>query len=164
MSVLLLHGLIKNYGSNVWFSYFDLLFCIYNSENMNYILWQYIDHFTVAPTTKELQRGYMEYILWRCIIAPPSHLRQRRYFRNMEYILWRYVITPPSYFRIVSTAEINGVYTTVVHNYFAIAPTIEEIYQKYGVYTMEVHNYSTLSPSTEYLRRRYIWSIYYGST
>ena len=44
----------------------------------------------------------------------------------------------------------------VVHNYFAIAPMIEEIYQKYGVYTMEVRNYSALAPSTEYLWRRYM--------
>ena len=44
----------------------------------------------------------------------------------------------------------------VVRNYFAIAPTTEEIYQKYGVYTMEVRNYFALAPSTEYLRRRYM--------
>ena len=44
----------------------------------------------------------------------------------------------------------------VVCNYFAIAPTTEEIYQKYGVYTMKVRNYSALAPSTEYLRRRYM--------
>ena len=57
-----------------------------------------------------------------------------------------------------------GVYTMVVHNYFAIAPTTEELYQKYGVYTMEVHNYSALAPSTEYLQRRYRGSIFYGGT
>ena len=66
---------------------------------MDYILRRYIDHFTIAPTTKEQQRGYMEYIPWRCIIALPPNLRQRRYFRNMEYILWRYVITLPSHLR-----------------------------------------------------------------
>jgi hypothetical protein len=62
----------------------------------------------------------------------------------------------------------------VVRNYFAIAPTIEEIYQKYGVYTMEyvitpplhlrqsiyggdiygvytmvVHNYFAIAPTKE---------------
>ena len=47
----------------------------------------------------------------------------------------------------------------VVCNYFAIAPTTEEIYQKYGVYTMEVRNYSALAPLTEYLRRRYMENI-----
>ena len=71
-------------------------------------------------------------------------------------------------------AEINGVYTMVVRNYFAIAPTIEEIYQKYevytmeyvitpplhfrqsiyggdiyGVYTMGVHNYFAIAPTKE---------------
>ena len=62
----------------------------------------------------------------------------------------------PRTFDRVSTAEIYGVYTMVVRNYFAIAPTTEEIYQKYGVYTMEVHNYSALAPSTEYLWWRYM--------
>ena len=44
----------------------------------------------------------------------------------------------------------------VVRNYFAIAPTTEEIYQKFGVYTIKVRNYSALAPLTEYLRQRYM--------
>ena len=93
----------------------------------------------------------------------------------MEYILWRYVITLPLHLRqSIYGGDMYGVYTMVVHNYFAIAPTIEEIYQKYGVYTMEyvitpplhlrqsiyggdiygvytmvVHNYFAIAPTKE---------------
>ena len=103
------------------------------------------------------------YILWWYIITSPSHLLQRRYSRITEYVLWWYVITLPSNLQqsfyagdiwsiyyggmkflrprtydSLSTAEIYGVYTMVVHNNFAIAPTKEEIYRKSGVYTMAV--------------------------
>ena len=53
----------------------------------------------LAPTTEDLQRRYMEYILWWYVITSPLHLRQRRYIGNMEYVLCRYVITLPLHLR-----------------------------------------------------------------
>ena len=78
---------------------------------------------------------------------------------NMDYILVVYWSLHPRIYDKGNTAGIYGVYTMEVHNYSALKPATEEIYQKYGVYTMEVRNYSALASSTEYLRRRYMENI-----
>jgi len=84
-----------------------VLFHIYDSENMEYLLWTFIDHFTVAPirqrnyskdmvgnfsalspTTENVKQRYMTYKLWWYKITSSLHLRQRMYREDIWSIYY----------------------------------------------------------------------------